>query len=271
MGDGVGWGSLTLHRMEISGEDLRDRLTPEALELLRQMAAAHLESSGDRLFISADSIAGTELLFTGDGSTREFKNFDGGALQDLTTWGLLHLAFGGRGTPNYRVSAEGLRFYRWLLDEAGSPVDQLEQDVRRTIDSASFSEAHPGGAHHLREAFALLWEGRTDDQVVSEIGDHLRKSLMDVASDVVGAAGEQERPVQRLGIYIDSRGLSAREAEVARQLVEFVRVVLRLDHRLNHIRDEADQGEPETSWDEIRRAAFTTAFACSELDRLSRR
>ena len=55
------------------------------------------------------------------------------------------------------------------------------------------------------------------------------------------------------------------------QVVELARVVLRLDHRLNHIRDEADQREPDASWEEVRRATFTTTLACYELDRLRQR
>jgi hypothetical protein len=104
---------------------------------------------------------------------------------------------------------------------------------------------------------------------VSEIGDHLRKALIDATTDVVGAeaGGEQEKPIQRLRAHVGRLLLPAREAEVLVQVVELARVVLRLDHRLNHIR-EADQGEPEVSWEEMRRAAFATAFACYELDRL---
>ncbi len=253
-------------------DDLAQRLTPEAAELFEEMASAHLESTGDRLFIRADSAAGTHMIFTGEGSARRFSNFDGGAVQDLLAWGLLHQGHSRRGTPNYRVTGEAVRFYRWLMQSRGTAIDQVEQQVKRVTDGAHFAEAHPGGAHHLREAFELLWSGRTDEQVVSEIGDHLRKALMDATTDLVRCdTGGQERPIQRLKAHLDSLHLPSREAEVLVQVVELARVVLRLNHRLNHIRDEADQGEPGASWEEIRRAAFATAFACYELDRLRQR
>ena len=96
---------------------------------------------------------------------------------------------------------------------------------------------------------------------------------MDTTTDVVGVGtgGTQEKPIQRLRDLFSTLNVPAREADVLTQVVELARVVLRLDHRLNHIRDEADQGESPASWEEVRRAAFTTALACYELDRLRRR
>ena len=258
---------------EVLFDDLAQRLTPEALELFEEMASAHLESTGDRMFIRSDSMGGTHMIFTGEGSSRQFANFDGGAVQDLLSWGLLYQDYSRRGTPNYRLTGEALRFYRWLMQSRGSAVEQVEQQVRRVAEGSDFAEAHPGAAHHLREAFELLWSGRTDERVVSEIGDHLRKALMDATTDVVGpdAGGEQEKPIQRLKAHLHGLHLPVREADVVAQVVELARVVLRLDHRLNHIRDEADQGEPAASWEEIRRATFATALACYELDRLGQR
>lgn len=259
--------------VEVAFENLAQRLTAEALDLFQEMASAHLESSGDRMFIRADSWGGNHMIFTGNGSSRQFENFDGGAVQDLVSCGLLHLDHSPHGTANYRVSGEALRFYRWLMERRGSALDQTENHVRRVTDSSAFAAAHPGGAHHLREAFELLWSGRTDQQTISEIGDHLRKALMDATTDVVGvdSGGQQEKPIQRLKAHLGDLRLPTREAEVLAQIVELSRVVLRLDHRLNHIRDEEDQGEPEATWEEVRRAAFATALACYELDRLRQR
>ncbi len=257
---------------EISFENLAGRLTPEALALFREMAAAHIEGTGDRMFIRADTMGGTHMIFTGEGPHRQFSGFDGGAVEDLVGWSLLRVGFSGRST-NYRITGEAQRFYRWLMQSEGSAVEQVEEEVRRVITGSKYASRHQGAAHHLSEAFELLWGGRTDDQVVSEIGDHLRKALMDATTDVVEStsAGEQEKPIQRLQNHIAGLDLPSREADVISQIVELARVVLRLDQRLDHIRDEMDSGKPGTSWDEIRRASFTTAFVCYELDRLQDR
>ena len=256
--------------IQIPFDDLANRLTPEALGLFLEMAAAHIESKGDRRFLRSDTMGGTKMLFAGEGSRRQFSGFDGGAIDDLLDWGLLRVNYGSGGTPNYRVTGEAQQFYGWLKQDQGTVVDQVEEEVRRLTSSSEYAGRHSGAAHHLHEAFELLWSGRTDNQVVSEIGDHLRKALMDATTDVVGrtAAGQQEKPIDRLQSHVAGMNLPSREADVISGIVELARRVLRLDQRLNHVRDEVDAGHPEASWEEIRRAAFTTAYVCYELDRL---
>jgi hypothetical protein len=75
----------------------------------------------------ADSAGGTHMIFTGERSSRQFSNFDGGAVQDLLAWNLLHLGYSRRGTPNYRVTGEALRFYRWLMQ------NRDQQSIRSSI------------------------------------------------------------------------------------------------------------------------------------------
>lgn len=59
--------------------------------------------------------------------------------------------------------------------------------------------------------------------------------------------------------------VNEREHAVLIALVELARATLRLDHRLNHIRDEADLDQPPTSQAELRRAAFITALVCDQI------
>lgn len=257
--------------IDTSFEDLAGRLTTDALDLIQEMVDAHLDSSGDRMFIPSDTISGTLMLFRGQGSSRAFKDFDGTAVEDLLHWRLLHPGSDSRGTPYYRVSGEAIRFCRWFRAQQGTAITQVETEVRRTVDGDAFGAAHPGSAHHLAEALQLLWSGRTDQPVVSEIGDHLRKALMDVTTDIVGAdaAGQQEKPIERLTAHLQGLRLPDRDTAVLLQLVGLARVVLGLDHRLNHVRDERDKGAPDVSWEETRRASFLTSLVCYELHRLS--
>ena len=250
-------------------EDLVDGLAPGALDLFREMVAVHLENTGDGMFILHDTAAGTDLDYFANGFKRQFSRVDIGALSDLTGRRFLHIDDAGRST-NYRVSGEGLSFHRRLMQSEGSAVDQTEAQIRRLTSGPEYAKAHPGVAHHLREAFDLLWSGQTTVQAVSEVGDHLRKALMDATTDLVGpdAEGGQERPIERLKRHLKGLDLPSREAEVVSRIVELAQAVLRLDQRLVHIRDEADKGKPGASWEEIRRAAFTTVFACYELDQI---
>jgi hypothetical protein len=255
----------------ITYEELGTRLTPDARTLFCEMVDAYLiAGSGDRLFMRSDTMSGTGMIFAGSGARRDWRNFDSGALDDLVNYGLLHPGLSSRGSRNYRISGEGLHFYRWLMDHQGGAITQMEEAIQRALSGDASAEAHPGAAHHLREAFNLLWESSEAEQAISEIGDHLRKALMDTTTDVLGTGSrQQERPVEGLKVWLTSQSrLTARELDVLQHLVDLARVVLRLDHRLNHVRDEADKGEAAPTWEEVRRAAFTTALVCYELDRV---
>ena len=130
---------------QISFEDLAGRLTPEALNLFREMAAAHLESEGDRMFIFSRTFGGARLHFMGLGSNREFAGVDEGVLADLVAWGLLHVDYGERGTPNYRVTGEAQHFYQWLMQNEGSVIEQVEETVQRVASGSEYAKAHPEG------------------------------------------------------------------------------------------------------------------------------
>ncbi|MEN8234194.1 MAG: hypothetical protein ABFR89_04660 [Actinomycetota bacterium] len=248
--------------------DLTRRLTPEADQIFCEMALAHLEAgSGDRLFIRSDTLSGTGLHFRGPNVSKSWQSFDGGAIEDLIGYGLLHVGYSSRGTPNYRVSGEGLHFYRWLMEQKGSPISQVDDVVRGAVAGADFAKEHPGAAHHLSEAFVLLWSDNTSNQVVAEIGEHLRGAIMDIASDLSNGEGPAEKPIEQLGrqLHRMTEKLGDRERVVVERLIDLAAAALRLDQRLAHVRDEGDKDRPLRSWDEARRAAFTTAFICYEL------
>ncbi|MDP8927650.1 MAG: hypothetical protein M3O70_03490 [Actinomycetota bacterium] len=53
---------------------------------------------------------------------------DRGALDDLTDLGLLRLRYssGRSRTPNYRLTNDGRRYYQWLQEQRGQPIEQVE-------------------------------------------------------------------------------------------------------------------------------------------------
>lgn len=251
---------------DVTYEELHQRLMPEALDLLQQMAAAHLASdSKDRLFILSLSLGGPTVLVSPE-PVGQIVDFDRGALDDLVAYGLLTPGFGTRGTPNYRVSGEGILFYRWSMRRLGEPIDQVECHTMRLLQSSVFAQAHPGASRLLKRAFELLWSDSVDEQTVGEIGDHLRKALFDLVDDLLGDGSGRERPIERLNRAIqDSAAPGSRESELLVSLVDLTRQVLRVDNRLAHIRDEVEQGAPLSGREELRRAAFLTVVACAEL------
>lgn len=255
--------------MSVPFSDVRDRLDVETLDLFGEMVEAHLEAgTGDKLFIRSDSMGGSRLIFSTKSVRRDWRGFNGGSLDDLVSFGLLHPGFGDREGNNYRISADGIAFYRWLREQQGEPIAQVSAAVVDLIDTPRFATRQPGAAHHLAEAFALLRADGTSTQRTSEIGDHLRKAIMDATTTVLGEDPDQEKPIARLESWLERNTiLHVRELEVLADLIRLAASTLRLDHRLNHVRDEVGNGEPAPTFEEMRRAAFVTALACYELDR----
>ncbi len=251
----------------IEYETIRDRLSPEAKNLFFEMVEAHMAASGDRFFLFLRHFGGNSLFLAAE-PRRDWENVDGGILEDLATYGLLSFSQPGR-DPNYRVTLESIAFYRWLMAREGNPVEQPEQDVLRFVESETFARRHPGCSHHISEALDLLRSDRTDDQTISELGGHLRNAIFDLSSDLLENPDyDREKPEAPLRRLIEQSTATDREKKVLAILVDLMSAVLSLDQRLTHVRDESDQRRPLRSWDEVRRAVFTTVFACVELDRM---
>lgn len=251
---------------------IAERLSSEARELLRDMVTLHLAATGDRTFQESRSWQmGTTLIFHGDGVRTDLRKVDGGALEDLVQYRLLQRSYSRNGTATYRIGSDGVAFHQYLLDQEGAAIDQVEAEVARLVAGDEFARKHSAAADHLNQAMELVWSRRTDDQAVSEVGGHLRHALMDITGDVVGEDGKNpEFPLKRLRPWLEGQDLGERERHVVEHLVELADAVLDLDQRLTHVRDEKGKSRPGVTWDELRRAAFTTAFVCHELSRITR-
>src|ERR1044072_4635532 len=128
----------------IAYEELARRLTPEGRAFFCEMIDAYMAAgSGDRLFIRSDTASSTGMIFTGSGARRDWRNFDSGAIDDLATSRPLPLGYNSRGTPNYRISGEGVHFHRWLMNQEGGAITQTEESVQRVLSGDAFAEKHP--------------------------------------------------------------------------------------------------------------------------------
>ena len=255
----------------IEYKEIRQRLTPEARALLLEMVEVHLAGSGDREFLHSTSFGGSDLQFFGTPCWTK-ADPDAGALDDLEGYGLLRLVrIGQHSTRTFRVPGEAIHFYNWLMEEEGSPVDQIEVESLRLVEGDAFAKHHPGAAIHLGEALKLLRSSQAvTDQVSSEIGSHLRGAVFDFAADLTNKDGDTERPLLELKNVVAASQVNERERRVLVSLLGLLETVLSLDQRVTHVRDEKDKGRPLRGWDEVRRAVFTTVFVCSELDQTLR-
>ncbi len=242
--------------------DVLRQLTPEAKDLLVRMVDAHLASDpGDREFFTVRTGAGTGMIFTGNAPFNG-EQIDRTALNDLSqTQAIRLLRHDRHRNPVFDIGPNARRLYALLMAERGHAASSVEEPVRRMMESRAMVEAHPGVAHHLSEAFALLWSDSTSDQTVSELGAHLRSALADLVGDLTARQSNPEQIAKSLETWVAGRA----EVRSGNALVSMAKTVLALTQRLTHIREEANEGRPIEGWHELRRAAFLTSLLCYEL------
>jgi hypothetical protein len=255
--------------MRISFEDIE--FLPETEALFCDMVEATMEAvkSSGRLFLLSKHSGGNSLILVGP-PRRDWHDIDEAALNDFAVYGLLQIDYGSRGNPIYRVSNDGHRYYRYLQERRGTPIDQVETTIRTFFEGERFALRYPRAVSALGKATEILWKGKNDDQTASELGAALRAALQDFTDEFLQRLGiqsqeSQERPIHRLRGIVDAIAgrTGGREPPVLRALVGLAHVELREIQRIHHVRDV---GEVE-SWDELRRATFVLTFLMYELDR----
>jgi hypothetical protein len=104
----------------------------------------------------------------------------GADVKDLARAGLLRR----EGDQSYRVTPEGRDAYaEWQLAQ-GAPMERVEQQARRLLDSDSFRSAY-GGAYRLwAEAEELLWREDSEAELTT-IGHKAREAMQAFATEVV--------------------------------------------------------------------------------------
>lgn len=249
------------------------RLSTSATDLLDRMAELHLAaprgSQQEFQWIRSQAWGGgggiERLYWLGDRSEVEFTSND---FQDLLEAGLVRRSTNS-GRNTYRLPNDAVRFYRWRLEKAGpAPIQQMEAAVRSLLDDpAKLGRRHPEAARHLAAAFEWLWTDPLDDNALIETGGSLRSALTALTADLVGHATSPEKVVSALKPWLNEPGrLPPRHPGALVALIDWA---VRCAQRLNHLHDERASGEPDSSWDEVRRTAFTVALICYELDRLT--
>ena len=176
--------------------EIRAQLLAEVEDLFCDMVIGHLQGgSRDRDFFLV--MAGGRPSLHG-GPTWGSRSVAEGDLDDLVGKGLLRRrSTGSRHNWRFGVTGDGVRYYRWLMKQRGSPVDQVEYVVRRTMDGAVFANSHADASKRLAAAFELLWTGAEGPEVIRQIGEHLRAAFQCMTTDLVGGIGPNEQVAPR--------------------------------------------------------------------------
>ena len=196
----------------------------------------------------------------------EKREIDTGDVRTLAECGLIrHVPTSGT-TPNYEVRPVGRQYVTWWKQQAGSPIAQVEAEVRRFLDSETFRLHHPAAYEHWAEAVKDVWEADSLAKLTG-IGHACRESLELFVTDLVVARQpgdvnqDPQATVDRLRAVMSTVTLSKSVGDV---LLAYFGTVWDLVQRQEH----GGQKEGEAlQQEDARRVVFQTALVMFELDR----
>ena len=104
-------------------------LEPEQKDLLILLveASRNVKNRERRKFLVAQSKDGDSLIHPG--IPRDKSDIYYGDIEILAHEGLLNLGFGSRGSPNFDVTPIGYRYYLYLKETLGEPIERVENSI----------------------------------------------------------------------------------------------------------------------------------------------
>jgi hypothetical protein len=194
-------------------------------------------------------------------------------IQHLADVGLLRITSSHRQDSgfNFYIPPGALEFYEELKRRAGEAVEQVEAEMRESLDSERFRAAYPEAYARWREAVDLLW-GADSDRELSTIGHKCREAVQEFASALV----ERHNPPDvnpdkamtrdRLSAVVNLRraALGEKRSALLDAMFDYWKAAGDLIQRQEH----AGQREAEPlGWEDGRRVVLQTAVVMFEVDR----
>jgi hypothetical protein len=246
-------------------------LESEQKELLNSLVETSRKVPRDkrRKFIVVQSHSGDALLVPG----RPDLNFNVyiGDIEILARESLIDITYGSGGSPNVNVLPRGYAYYEYMKQQAGQPLENVENSVRTYLTSESFSQKYPNAYQKWVEAEDMLWGSDSENQLTT-IGHLCREAVQEFASHLV----EQYKPIDvpqdkastvaRIRAILNHRkgSLGDTEVELLDALFTYWGTLIDLIQRQEH--GGQKEGTPLV-WEDGRRVVFQLAVVMFEIDR----
>jgi len=171
--------------------------------------------------------------------------------------------------PQYELTPVSRQYYAWMKEQSGEPVNEVESDLRRLLESDDFQKRHPDAYRRWTEAEAAMWESETSGSL-TDVGHACREALQYLVADLVNKRQppsvdqDPSHTVARLRAVMDSAGYSGARANLLEAQLAYAGTVSDIIVRQEH--GALKEGE-RLSWEDARRCVFTLLGAMFELDR----
>jgi hypothetical protein len=210
-------------------------------------------------------------ILTHPGAGKQWNNtVYWGDIEQLGTAGLLRLTYGAAGDSRFEVTPLGFKYYEWMKQQAGQPLQVIESEIRRYLGADSFRKKYPMACQKLAEAASLLWSSDSEQQLTT-IGHLCREAMQAYISVLVeqyqtpGVDTDKAHTVARLKSVIAQQAgrLGDTMKPCLDALVEYWGTVSDLVQRQAHGGQKEGQ---QLVWEDGRRVVFQTTVVMFEID-----
>jgi len=184
---------------------------------------------------------------------------------------LLALGYVSKGTLNFDVTPLGFRYYEYLKDRSGKPVERVEPTVKSYLASIDFQRKYPEAFRKWTSAENLLWKTDTEQQSTT-IGHLCRESVQEFANVLVdrfelpNVTADKSKTVARLRAVLDLKA-----DELGRTEKPFLEALLAYWGTVNDLIQRQEHGAQREVhgliWEDARRVVFHAMIVMFEIDK----
>lgn len=192
-----------------------------------------------------------------------------GDIEILGHQGLLALTYGDHQSVRFDVTPLGFRYYEYLKQRAGQPIQQIEAQSRNYLEGDLFQRKYPQAYQKWSDAESMLWSSESEQQLTT-IGHLCRESLQEFATALV----EQYKPIN-----IDQNTahtvarikavLETQRERLGTTLVPFLDAMLVYWGTVNDLVQRQEHGGQKEGqpliWEDARRVVFQTGVVMFEI------
>lgn len=193
-----------------------------------------------------------------------------GDLDILGRSDLLALSYRPGGAMFCDITPLGFRYYEYLKQRLGQPVQRVEVSFRSFLDAETFRRQYPTAYQKWTEAEKILWSADSDQQLTM-IGHLCREAIQEFVTALVeqyqppNVTADKAHTVARMKavLAMNSERLSVTVQPFIKELLDYWGTVIDLIQRQEH--GGQKEGQPLV-WEDGRRVVFNTVVVMFEID-----
>lgn len=246
-------------------------LEPEHRELLALVieASRNVRREQREPFLVIRHRGGEFLHHGGLGSNNETYL---GNVEALANEGLINFSsYRPSGNPSFNVTPLGFRYYEYMKQQIGEPVEQVQDELVSYIDSAPFKARYPNAYAKWHEAQNRLCVSESERELTT-IGHLCREAMQEFADTLVTLHNLSDVDDDKAHTIARIRAVLAhRESHLGKTHKAFLKSLLSFWGAVSDLVQRQAHGAQRESeplkWEDARRVAFQTLIVMYEIDR----